>query len=435
MTKHSDEGEDASHQSAPASKKRRALTRRSWLKTTAGGLLAGALTGGSALASGTPSPAPSVLKKRYRLFPGVEDDYSERAIRLVRESLVIDMLSLFSLDFQGERQKWMSDPDSFTAEDLERFRSSGIDVFHPAVGIGSGPRAYEASLQFLGSWNGFIANQEHLQRVDSFDDFRDVKERDTIGVTLGIQSSGHFRRPDDVDLFYGLGQRVSQLTYNSQNRIAGGSTDRVDGGVSNFGASIIERMNEVGMAVDVSHSGDQTTLDAVELSEAPVLFTHSNCRALVEGHPRTKTDEAIRKMAESGGVMGITGVRNFVSNEEPTTIEDYLDHFDHVANLVGPEHLGVGSDIDLDGYDDMPEEQYKELKAGYRESYGFREKIDIDAVAHPKRMFDLTEGLIERGYSDKEIEGILGGNFERVLSEIWDVPEEESSSEEAEGED
>ena len=112
----------------------------------------------------------------------------------------------------------------------------------------------------------------------------------------------------------------------------------------------------------------------------------------------------------------------FVKGDEPTTIEHYLDHFDHVSRLVGVEHIGVGSDIDLDGYDDMPPEENKRLRASYKGSYGFRDKIDIEGVDHPKRMFDLTEGLIRRKYSDDNIRGILGGNFRRVLAEIWTVP-------------
>jgi membrane dipeptidase len=153
-----------------------------------------------------------------------------------------------------------------------------------------------------------------------------------------------------------------------------------------------------------------------------VLITHSNCRALVPGHPRVKTDDAIRAMATSGGVMGITAVRMFVRDREPTTIEHVLDHFDHVARLVGPEFLGVGSDIDLDGYDDMPPEINKQLRDSYKGSYGFREKIDVEGLDHPKRMFDLTEGLIRRKYTDAQIEGILGGNFRRVLGTIWSAP-------------
>jgi membrane dipeptidase len=277
-------------------------------------------------------------------------------------------------------------------------------------------------MQFFGGWNSFIAGaDQYLLRIDSPGDFERVKASGKIGVILGVQNAEHFRRPDDVDAFYGLGQRVAQLTYNRRNLIGNGSTERRDEGLSDFGVSIVERMNAVGMAVDVSHCGDRTTLDAFEVSKKPVLITHSNCRALVPGHPRVKTDEAIRAMAKSGGVMGITGVRMFVRAEEPTTIEHALDHFDHVAKLVGVEHVGVGSDMDLDGYDDMPAEINQRLRASYKGSYGFRDKIDIEGLDHPKRMFDLTEGLIRRKYTDRQIEGILGGNFRRVLTDIWTV--------------
>ena len=119
--------------------------------------------------------------------------------------------------------------------------------------------------------------------------------------------------------------------------------------------------------------------------------------------------------------MGITGVRNFVSDKEPTTVDSVIDNFDYVRKLIGVEHLGVGSDVDLDGYDDLEPAAYQQLKASYKDSYRFRDKIDIEGLDHPRRMFDLTEGLIRRRYSDVEIRGILGGNFARVLAEIWPV--------------
>lgn len=109
----------------------------------------------------------------------------------------------------------------------------------------------------------------------------------------------------------------------------------------------------------------------------------------------------------------------FVRGREPTTIEHLLDHYDHVVQLVGAEHVGLGSDMDLEGYDDLSAEENATLRSAYADSYGFREKIDIEGVDHPKRVFDLTEGLIRRRYSDEEILLILGGNFQRVLSEIW----------------
>lgn len=364
--------------------------------------------------------APMLNLGRFQIFANSTGEYSARAINLIGQSTVIDMLGLLTLDF-NKQAKWMPDPESFTAADFEPFKNSGINVIHPAVGLG-GVNAFENALRFFAGWNAFIADRdEYFMRIDSAADLDRVKKSGKLGVLLGLQNSSHFRTPDDVDFFRGLGQRVSQLTYNARNLIGNGATERVDGGISDFGVAIIERMNKVGMAVDVSHCGDRTTLDAFEISKKPVLITHSNCRALVPGHPRVKTDEAIKKVGASGGVMGITGVRMFVKSDEPTTIEHALDHFDHVKKLIGAEHLGVGSDIDLYGYDKMPPELNKQLRAGYKGSYGFREKIDIEGLDHPKRMFDLTEGLIRRKYSDAEIQGILGGNFARVLKQIWTV--------------
>ncbi len=395
------------------------LTRRDMLKRTA-------FAGAVALIAPPFTPnfathlAPMINRGRHRISSGSAVEYSTRAIELVKRSTVIDMLSPLTLNFP-KQAKWFADPESFTSADIRPFKDSGINVFHIAIGLG-GPEAYLDTLKFFSSWNGFIAGQdEHFMRIDSAADLDRIKASGKIGIILGLQNSDQFRNPADVDFFRSLGQRVSQLTYNSRNLIGNGSTERRDEGISDFGAAIIERMNKVGMAVDVSHCGDRTTLDAFEISKKPVLITHSNCRALAPGHPRCKSDEAIKKLGAAGSVFGITGVRMFVKNDEPTTIEDALNHFDHVAKLIGPEHLGVGSDIDLYGYDAMPPELNKRLRAGYKGSYGFREKIDIEGLNHPKRMFDLTEGLIRRKYSDKEIEGILGGNFKRVLSQIWAV--------------
>ena len=386
-------------------KDRKIISRREALKGIAG-------AGAGVLA------APMFNRGRFQVFANSSTEYSARAIDLVQRSTVIDMLCVLTLDF-AKGTKWMADPESFTLADLQPFKDSGINVIHPAVGLG-GPNAYDSALRFFAAWNAFIANHdEHLMRIDSPADLARVKKSGKLGILLGLQNSEQFRTPADVDLFRGLGQRVSQLTYNSRNLIGNGSTERRDEGISDFGVAIIEKMNKVGMAVDVSHCGDRTTLDAFEISKKPVLITHSNCRALAAGHPRDKADEAIKKVGETGSVMGITAVRMFVKVDEPTTIEHVLDHFDHVRKLIGPEHLGVGSDIDLHGYDKMPPELNKQLRASYKGSYGFREKIDVEGLDHPKRMFDLTEGLIRRKYTDAEIQGILGGNFKRVLEQIW----------------
>lgn len=397
---------------------RRRLLRRG--AAGAAGLFAGAVAG-----------APMINPGRVRLFAAPEQrevgTYSTRAVDLVRRATVIDMLSPFKL---GDNP-WLRDPDSFTVEDLARFRESEIDVFHVATGIGGAVDPVGDVLRFVAAWNGFIAaHGDWLMRIDGADDLDTARDSDKVGVLIGVQNSAHLtRRLEDVDLFWSLGQRVSQLTYNSRNRIGNGSTERVDGGLSDYGIAVVRRMNRVGMAVDVSHCGDRTTLDALEVSEAPVLITHSNARALVPGHPRCKTDAAIRAMAAKGGVMGITGVRMFVRDREPTTLDHVLDHFDHVARLVGVEHVGVGSDVDLDGYDDMPPEALEGLRSNYKDSYAFRDRIDVEGLDHPKRMFDLTEGLLQRGYSDDDVLGILGGNFRRVLTEIWSRREADAAPE------
>jgi len=369
--------------------------------------------------------APMLNQSWFQLFAESATKYSTRAIDLVQKSTILDMLNPFTLigvlaPLKGDkRPTWFRNPETFTLPDFQRFKESRIDVMNVAVGT-VGPNAYDQVTSFIGHWNGFIAHHtDKLMRVDDAQSIDAAKSAGKIGIIIGLQNSEHFRTPDDVDLFYQLGQRISLLTYNSRNLIGNGSTERHDEGISDFGISIIERMNKVGMAVDTAHCGDRTTLEAFEISKAPVLITHANCRALNPEQPRCKTDEAIRKMAEKDGVMGITGVRNFVSPKEPTTIENVLDHYDHVAKLVGVEHVGVGSDIDLDGYDALPEDYRKWLHSLYKSSYAFREKDDTDGVNHYKRMFDLADGLIRRGYSDANIELILGGNFRRVLGKIW----------------
>lgn len=366
---------------------------------------------------------PMINLGSYRVFAQSATTYSARAIDLVNSNLVIDMLSVLAplgpmmLSAFGEDPK-RADGLVIDEAHMKKLLSMGIDVFHPAIGVGTREEAFS----IMARYNAYAS--EHpglLVRIDSVADFERVRAKDKIGFILGLQSANHFQELDDIDLFYNFGQRISQLTYNSRNLIGTGATDRSDGGLSLYGVQVVERMNEVGMVIDVSHCGDQTTLDAFEFSKKPVLITHSNCRALVPGHPRCKTDEAIKAAAKTGGVMGITGVRNFIRNQEPTTIEHMLDHYDHVARLVGVEHLGVGSDMDPDGYDDIPEPAYSALKSGYRDSYSFRDKIDTDGFDHPQRMYDLTEGLIRRGYSNDDIGLILGGNFKRALAEIWTV--------------
>ncbi len=375
------------------------LTRRNLLKT--------------ALATTTIAGLPMVNFGRYRVFAASPTTYSARAVKLVERSLVIDMLAPLKLNFTPEAYA-----GPISEQEAAQFRASGITGFHNSVGTG-GVGVVEETLSFLAAWQGFAGrNADLFSLVGTASDLDKAKARRKIAVIMGVQNSEHFREAKDVKKFYQLGQRCSQLTYNTQNLLGTGSTERVDSGLSDFGVEIVKAMNEVGMLVDVSHCGDRTTLDAIELSSKAIAITHSNCRAL-NNHPRLKTDEAIRKLAAKGGVMGLTGVRNFVRDKEPTTVDNVVDHVDHVVKLVGIDHVGIGSDMDLNGYDDMPADQLKKLRESYKSSYAFRDKLDTDGFDHPRRTFDLTEALIRRGYSDANIMAILGGNFRRLLGTTW----------------
>ena len=356
---------------------------------------------------------PMINRGYYELGAQTPRTYSKRAVDLIRETLVIDMLAPLVIDITPDAYGKPLSPKA-----AAEFRASGITGFHNAYGTG-GPDAYAETLSFLGGWQGYAGrNPDVFALVGTAADLDRAKAQGRAAVIMGVQNSQHFRTAADVASFYSLGQRCSQLTYNSQNLIGSGSTDRVDGGLSDFGVQIVEAMNKVGMLVDVSHSGDRTTLDAVKASKVPIAYTHSNCR-VISGHPRTKTDEAIKALGAAGGVMGITGVRMFVSKTDPTDIRHIADHIDHVVKLAGIEHVGIGSDSDLNGYDDMPADQYAQLKASYKASYAFRDKIDVDGFDHPRKVFDLTEELIRRRYSNENIRLVLGGNFRRLVGATW----------------
>lgn len=360
-------------------------------------LRAGALAGFGVLAG------PTILRGRYRLFADDRVEHSARAVELVGRSMVIDMLGLLTLDWP-KLYAWQHDPAGLGPADVQKLRASGVKVFHPAVDPNDG-KPYEACLDWMGRWNRLLLQRpDVLVRIESGPDFARVLQEGKIGILLGFQSSDHFRTAADVAGFHALGQRVSQLTYNERNRLGCGGFEPQDTGLTPFGAEIVGAMNRAGMAVDVSHCSERTCLDAFAASRSPVLITHSNCRALAD-HPRCKSDAVIRAMAARGGVMGITAVPAFVSSRLPATVENVLDHFDHAIRLVGVEHVGLGSDVDVDALDPRT----GRVLARY----------DVRGLPPARRVFDLTEGLIRRGYSDRAIELILGGNFQRVLTGIW----------------
>lgn len=371
--------------------------------------------------------APAILRGQYRIGSPDAVEYSARAIRLVQDSVVVDLLNQFRFaDFSDTPPKstlWLTRPRSMTPADFEMYRTSGYNV----IALGHGPTDYASGIRFFADWNGFIVEYpDWFMRIDDASDFAAVRQARKVGIMITFQNSDHFRTVDDVDTFFALGQRLSQLTYNYQNRLGSGFLETKDGGLTVFGAEIVARMNRVGMAVDVSHCGDQTTLDTLDASGRPVVFSHASCRALVPGHLRCKTDEMIVKMAKTGGVMGIPFLRMMVRGSEPVTTEHIIDHFDHVTKLVGIDHVAVGSDMDVVGNPNPVNGQTMSVPPTpnfdrYRMHFDAKgdRMLTVDGMNHPKRMFDLAEGLIHRRYSDANITAILGGNAQRVLSTIW----------------
>jgi membrane dipeptidase len=344
---------------------------------------------------------------RCRLFTASAAEVSTRAVDAVLGSTVIDMLGLLTLDW-SKLFGWQRRPASFEQADFRRLERSGVNVFHPAVET-KDPQAYEGAMRWIRGWNQLLSSQPcFLARIDSLSDLLQTARMGKIGLILGFQNASHFRSVADVEAFHRLGQRVSQLTYNGPNELGYGCLARPDRGLTPYGAAIVEEMNRVGMAVDVSHCGERTSIEAIGVSRRPVLITHSNCKALVARQPRCKSDRVIRQMAAGGGVMGITVVRGFVGNGA-VSVGDVLDHFDHVAKLVGVEHVGLGSDVDVEGLDP---------KTGRPLPY-----YRIGGLQLSDRVFQLADGLLARGYTAEHLGLILGGNFRRALAEIWsDAP-------------
>ena len=349
--------------------------------------------------------APMVNRGRFLFAQGLE--LSGKAVELVGRSTVVDMLGLLTLDWP-RLFAWQRDPASFDEADVQRLLASGVDVFHPAVETNR-PDPHAAALEWLRGWDRLLsAHPDAFRRVATAVDLDLARREGKIGLIVGFQNSSHFRTADDVALFHGLGQRVSQLTYNLANRAGSGCRAPVDSGLTDFGARLVEAMNHAGMAVDLSHAAERTALDACAASRRPVLLTHANCRA-ISPHPRCATDEVIRAVAAGGGVMGITVVPAFVRQGRQATAGDVLDHFEHVARLVGVEHVGLGSDADVDAIDPKTRR--------------VRPRYVVRGLNQARRTFELTEGLLRRGWSDRAIELALGGNFARALADIWGAPQ------------
>jgi membrane dipeptidase len=261
------------------------------------------------------------------------------------------------------------------------------------------------------------------RRARTAGDIRAAKSADQ--VAFWGMAAFNLLRPEDlrlVEIAHELGTMdVVELAYNRMNFIGAGCTERHDPGLSEFGRQFVARCNEVGVIVDTSHSGLGTTLDACRTSRQPVVATHTGAAALYP-HARAKTDDVLRAIADTGGVIGVFAVPFMLSpaSGKPPTIELMLDHLDHIAALVGWRHLAIGTDWPMTG----PLAVQRRLLPPRFERNGFRNEHNIDITARldgyrdPRDLLNITRGLVSRGYEDKQIRGILGENFLRVFETV-----------------
>ncbi|MFO8078848.1 MAG: membrane dipeptidase [Armatimonadota bacterium] len=233
-----------------------------------------------------------------------------------------------------------------------------------------------------------------------------------------------------LETFHRFGYRVMHLTYNRRNFVGDGCTEPSNAGLSDFGFQVVEMMNKFGILIDTPHSGIQTTLDACEASAAPVAATHTVCRD-ISGHPRGKTDEQLRAIAETGGFAGMTCIPWFLADHG--TIVDLLDHIEHAIDVMGIDHVGIGTDVAFSAPPPV-EPEMKPIPRGRNRWWALWPEGTRSPAPEVSRESShgslnwicwpwFTTGLLMRGHSEDEIAKIAGGNILRVLDNVEAVGE------------
>jgi membrane dipeptidase len=292
---------------------------------------------------------------------------------------------------------------------------------------------FQAAVESVADHRDLAATTDGFRLVESAADLRAAEEAGDVGVVLGFQDT----RPVGPELsrlrtFDRLGVRILQLTYNEQNFVGSGCCERRDTGLSNFGRDLVDVCNDRGILVDLSHCADRTTDQAIERSSDPVAFTHVGVRELCPAPGRNKTDEQIRRVAEGGGVIGVSFFPPLVRRDHDThevlsaTVEDVLDAIDYLVDLVGVDHVGFGSDLNdraLDSGVTPPGSSLRTYRPDHPAVFGRGPTDTYDpypvGVDRHWKLQTLTRGLVARGYGDDEINGILGENFCSLFETVW----------------
>lgn len=282
-----------------------------------------------------------------------------------------------------------------------------------SVNAGYSPHSFTDTVALLRHFRAAVAAHPGLELAATIDDVKAIAAQDHIAVVFDLEDSHPIG--DDLDnlaTLAALGVRTLLPTYNHANRAGSGCLDTVDGGLTDWGRSIVAEMNTVGIVPDGSHCSARTGLDMCEASTGPVIYSHS-CMRAVWDHPRNISDEQARACAASGGVIGITGVGIFLGPNTPT-LEAMARHLEYAVELVGIEHVGISSDFSFD-YDDFIDELTRNPHL-FDDSYTRWGPI---RWMRPETLLTLGAHLVNRGWATGNVEAVLGGNFCRVAQRSW----------------
>lgn len=282
---------------------------------------------------------------------------------------------------------------------LLRYRAAGIDCV--TLNIGFGEDLPEQHIRMAAHFRDWIARHDsEVQLILTADDCARAKLAGKLGICFDIEGMNALGEQSSmVRLYYDLGVRWMLIAYNVANA-AGGGCREADGGLTDFGRAVIGEMNAVGMMLCCSHTGYRTAREAIDLSADPVIFSHSNARALCD-HPRNISDELMRACAARGGVIGLNGFGQFLGDNDDST-ETFVRHVEHVLAVVGEDHVGIGLDYVFDK-DELPVALY-----------GASPKM-----IPPWRLPEIAERLFDRGCGSATLAKVMGGNWERVARSVW----------------
>lgn len=271
----------------------------------------------------------------------------------------------------------------------------------------------------IGAWNGMLSKHgDQITKAVSVDDIRRAKAEGKTAIVLGFQNTTAFEdRVEFVEIFKQQGVGIVQMTYNTQNLVGSGCYESTDGGLSDFGHDIVAEMNRVGMLCDLSHVGPNTSEDVIRASERPVAYSHCLPHGL-KAHPRNKTDEQLRFIADHDGFVGVTMFPPFLPRGNDSTVDDYVSAIDYVVNLVGEDRVGFGTDFTV-GYDK------KFFKYLNRDKGTGRQLTEIWNVEFPDGLEsiadfpNLTAAMERARWSEGKIRKVMGENWLSVLDRVW----------------